>query len=196
MENNSNKLTGKDLINIGIYSAIMFVVVFASAMLGMVPIGYPALTVVVPIVGGIIFMLFLTKVKKFGMIWIMSIIMGVLMLLTGMGYYPCIVSVVSGLVTELIVKSGNYSSKSRSIIANGTFFIWVWGNYLLLYCNRAEFLASRAESVGTEVTDAIDKLLPTWTCPLLLGICVVSGFIGGFLGTAMLKKHLKKAGIA
>ena len=196
MENNSNKLTGKDLINIGIYSAIMFVVVFASAMLGMVPIGYPALTVVVPIVGGIIFMLFLTKVKNFGMIWIMSIIMGVLMLLTGMGYYPCIVSVVSGLVTELIVKSGNYSSKSRSIIANGTFFIWVWGNYLLLYCNRAEFLASRAESVGTEVTDAIDKLLPTWTCPLLLGICVVSGFIGGFLGTAMLKKHLKKAGIA
>lgn len=196
MKNKTDRLTGKDLINVGVYSAILFVVVFASAMLGMIPIGYPALTVIVPIVGGIIFTLFLTKVKKFGMIWIMSFIMGVLMLLTGMGYYACIISIISGFITEMIVKSGNYSSRSRSIIANGTFFMWVWGNYFLLYFNRDEFLASRAESVGTEFTDAIDKMLPMWTCPLLLVICIVSGLIGGVLGTSMLKKHLKKAGIA
>ena len=39
MKKNTKKLTGKDLINVGIYSAIMFVVVFAAAMLGMIPIG-------------------------------------------------------------------------------------------------------------------------------------------------------------
>lgn len=38
METQSNKLTGKDLINVGIYSAIYFVIVFLIAMLGMVPI--------------------------------------------------------------------------------------------------------------------------------------------------------------
>ena len=32
------KLDGKDLINIGIFTAIYFVVVFAVAMLGMIPI--------------------------------------------------------------------------------------------------------------------------------------------------------------
>ena len=41
METTSNKLTGKDLINVGIYSAIYFVIVFIIAMLGMVPVLYP-----------------------------------------------------------------------------------------------------------------------------------------------------------
>lgn len=74
----SEGLKGKDLMNIGIYSAIYFVIVFACAMLGYIPIFMPLLTVIVPILGGIPFMLFLTKVKKFGMILIMSIIMGIL----------------------------------------------------------------------------------------------------------------------
>lgn len=195
MTKNTNKLTGKDIINIGIYSAILFVVVFAAAMLGMIPVGYPALTIVIPLVGGIVFELFLTKVKKFGMIWIMSLIMGALMLFTGMGYYPLIVSIISGFITEMIVKSGAYSSRIKSIFANGTFFCWVWGNYFLFYCDRDAFIASRAEAVGTGFTDAINRLLPFWTCPLLLVICFVSGIFGGLWGTSMLKKHLKKAGI-
>ena len=63
---NEKKLTGKDLINIGIYGAIYFVILFAVAMLGMIPIFLPLLSVFVPILGGIPFMLFLTRVKKPG----------------------------------------------------------------------------------------------------------------------------------
>ena len=43
-------------------------------------------------------MLFLTKVKKFGMILIMSAIMGIMMALTGMGFYALPVVLVSGLI--------------------------------------------------------------------------------------------------
>ena len=121
MENQSNKLTGKDLINVGIYSAIYFVIVFLIAMLGMVPILYPMLVVFCPIIGGIPFMLFLTKVKKPGMIFIMSILMGVLMLVSGMGIYPLIVSVFSGLLSEVIYRKGNYSSAKMAVLTNGTF---------------------------------------------------------------------------
>ena len=63
---NEKKLTGKDLINIGIYGAIYFVILFAVAMLGMIPIFLPLLSVFVSILGGIPFMLFLTRVKKPG----------------------------------------------------------------------------------------------------------------------------------
>lgn len=59
-------MKGKDLINIGIFSAIYFVILFAVAMLGMIPIFLPLLAVIVPILGDIPFMLFLTRVKKFG----------------------------------------------------------------------------------------------------------------------------------
>jgi len=73
-----NKLKGRDLINVGIYGAIYFVILFAVAMLGMIPIFLPLLSVLVPILGGIPFMLFLTKVKKPGMIFIFAMIMGIL----------------------------------------------------------------------------------------------------------------------
>ena len=97
----SNKrLKGKDLINVGVFTAMYFVIVFAVALLGYIPIFMPLLCVLVPIVGGIPFMLFLTKVKKFGMIWIMSVIMGILMLLTGMGFYSILVGAVSGLIAR------------------------------------------------------------------------------------------------
>ena len=90
------KLDGKDLINIGIFTAIYFVVVFAVAMLGMIPIFLVLLTVFVPLVGGIIFELFLTKVKKFGMITIMGLLLGIIMLLTGMEYVPIVTGTLFG----------------------------------------------------------------------------------------------------
>ena len=56
-----NKLRGRDLINIGIYGAIYFVILFVVAIPGMIPIFLPLLSVLIPILGGIPFMLFLTK---------------------------------------------------------------------------------------------------------------------------------------
>ena len=75
----SSRLQGKDLMNIGIYSAIYCVIVTGVAMLGYIPIMMPMLCALVPLIAGVPFMLFLTKVKKFGMIWIMSIIIGIFM---------------------------------------------------------------------------------------------------------------------
>lgn len=196
METQSNKLTGKDLINVGIYSAIYFVIVFLIAMLGMVPILYPMLVVFCPIIGGIPFMLFLTKVKKPGMIFIMSILMGLLMLISGMGIYPLIVSVFSGLISEVIFRKGNYSSAKMAVLTNGTFSLWVWACFLLLFLNRDSYMASRAESVGQEYVDALNKLTPGWLCPVLLIVCFVFGIIGGLIGKKMMHKHFEKAGIA
>ena len=75
--NNSKKLTGKDFINIGVFTAIYLAVTMVVACtLGMIPLGYMALSIVVPIIGGIPMMLFYAKVKKFGMILIFEIIFG------------------------------------------------------------------------------------------------------------------------
>lgn len=102
----SSRLQGKDLMNIGIYSAIYCVIVTGVAMLGYIPIMMPMLCALVPLIAGVPFMLFLTKVKKFGMIWIMSIIIGIFMILTGMAHYALIVGFFTGLIAELIYKSG------------------------------------------------------------------------------------------
>ncbi len=190
------KLKGKDLLNIGIYSAIYFAIVFGIAMLGMVPVLYPMLVVFCPLIGGIVFMLFLTKVKKFGMIWIMSVLMGLLMLVCGMGIYPLIVSVVTGLLAELIYKSGNYASASKGILTHGVFSLWIFANFLLFYINHDSYLATREEMIGPEYVETLNKILPLWSWIILLVVCFVFGLLGGLLGRKMLKKHLTKAGIA
>ena len=192
----SNKrLQGKDLINVGVFTAMYLVIVFAVALLGYIPILMPLLCVLVPIVGGIPFMLFLTKVKKFGMIWIMSVIMGILMLLTGMGFYSILVGAVSGLIAELIYKSGDYRSASKAVLTSGVFSIWVWGNFIPLFLNIDAYFSTR-QGYGQEYIDALTRLMPPWMCPVLLIAAFISGLIGGLLGKAALKKHFQKAGIA
>ena len=85
MKSKSNKLQAKDLINVGIFTAIYFVIFFAGMMLGYIPIFIPLLGLVCPILCGIPFMLYLTKVKKFGMVSLTGIILGLLNLIMGSG---------------------------------------------------------------------------------------------------------------
>lgn len=192
---NPNRLSGKDLINVGIYSAIYFVIIMALAMLGYIPIMMPMLCVIGPIAGGIPFMLFLTKVKKFGMVLIMSIIMGIMMALTGMGLYALPVAIVSGLIAEFILKRAQYSKVSSSILACGFFNTWMWGNFIPLFTNPEGYFSTRTE-FGVEYEAALTALLPDFMNPVLLVTCFVCGVIGGILGRALLKKHFIKAGIA
>ena len=82
----NNKLGAKDLINVGIFTAIYFVIFFACGMLGYIPIFMAALPLLIAVVGGIPFMLYLTKVNKFGMVTITGIIVSLLMFATGHGW--------------------------------------------------------------------------------------------------------------
>lgn len=120
--------------------------------------------------------------------------MGILMVLTGMAQYALIVGFFSGLVAELIYKSGDYKSQSKAVLTCGVFSMWVWGNFIPLFFNREAYWATR-QSFGQEYIDSLNRLMPMWLCPVLLLGSVVFGILGGLLGRALLKKHFKKAGI-
>lgn len=104
MEVRNNKLQAKDLINVGIFTAIYFVVFFAGMMLGYIPIFIPLLGLVCPILCGIPFMLYLTKVKKFGMVSLTGIILGLLNVLIGAGVLVLIFGVVFGILGDLVIQ--------------------------------------------------------------------------------------------
>ena len=142
---NNQKLKGKDLINIGIYSAIYCVLMTCISMLGYIPIMMPMLTVIVPIILGVPMMLFYTKVKKFGMITIMATIVGIYLCVTGMGFWPILFGVVFGFLADLIAKSGSYASGKKSILSYGTFCVLLFGNYLPLYIDSCKPLIQAVE---------------------------------------------------
>ena len=190
-----NKLNGRDLINIGIYAAIYFVIVMALAMTGLIPIFLILLSSMVGIIGGIPFMLFLTKVKKPGMILIMSLIMGILMFVTGMTWMPIPFSIVTGIIAELVYRNGGYKSMRSAILTTGLFSLWACGNYLPLFLQKAQYFADRTR-FGQDYIDAVAKLTPNWMFFVLLIATFACGVIGGLIGKALLKKHFERAGIA
>ena len=79
----SSRLEGKDLITIGIYTVIYVVIVMLVAMLGFIPIFIPLMAVLCPLIGGIPYMLYVTKAKKFGMTAIMGFLIGLIMVFFG-----------------------------------------------------------------------------------------------------------------
>lgn len=190
----ATKLSGHDLINIGIFGAIYFVIVCVISMLGIVPVFLPLLAVLVPIIGGIPLMLFLTKVKKPGMIFIMAIMMGLLMVLTGMGMWSLLTSAIAGLIAEIVFKSGNYASAKKAVLTYGFFSLWMYGNYMSLFLDREQYFAQRA-SFGKAYAEAVAQLLPNWMAFVLLIVCFICGILGGLFGQKVLKKHFEKAGL-
>ena len=192
----NQKLQAKDFITIGVYTAIMLVVVMAISMLGFIPIFIPLLTVLVPLIGGIPFMLYTTKARKFGMTTIMSLLIGLLFTAMGHGIWAIIISLVSGLLADLIMKSGNYSSTKKSIMGCSVFFLWIIGNFIPIILTREQYYLQLVDGgYGTEYADALMKLIPDWSLLPLTLVTLVFGILGGMLGKKMLKKHFQRAGM-
>ena len=190
----SKKLKGKDLVNIGIFAAIYFIIMFVVACLGFIPVFMPLLYVLVPIFGGIPFMLFLTRVKKFGMIWIFATICGILSFVTGMNVIPIFLASALGLIADLICRRGEYKSSKRGIISCGIFSIWIMGYAAPLWIKPERYWSNRS-SYGAEYAEAVIKFFPYWTIPVFIISCFAFGCLGAILGKSMLKKHFAKAGI-
>lgn len=191
-----NKLKGKDLINVGIFTAIYFVVLMAIAMLGFIPIFLPLLIVLVPLIDGIVMMLYYSKIEKFGMVTLTGLICGILMLLTGMGYWSIITGLVFGVLADLILKSGNYKSAKKGMLSHGVFSMWIIGNYIPVVVTRDSYYQQLITGYSQEYADAIMGYISVYTLPILLIAGFVCGIIGGVIGQKIFKKHFQRAGIA
>lgn len=192
----NNKLQAKDLINIGLFTVIYFVLGCCVAIpIGFVPIFLPVLGSLWTLITGIPFMLFAVRAKKFGMVTIMAILSGLLMGLTGMGFWGILTGAVFGLLGDLIMKSGNYASVKKTILGYGVFSLWMIGTYIPMYFMVEQSHADFAKSFGDEYADRVMSVMPLWSIILVIAGIFVCAILGGLIGKAILKKHFVKAGI-
>ncbi|WP_294373632.1 MptD family putative ECF transporter S component [uncultured Clostridium sp.] len=192
----NNKLQAKDLINIGLFTALYFIIGCAVAIpIGFIPIFMPILGPCWILITGIIFMIFSTKVKKFGMVTIMAILSGMLMGLTGMGFWGMPLGIVSGFIGDWIMKSGEYKSVKKNILGYSVFSLWMIGTYVPMYFMADKAYADFASGFGEEYAAQVMSVMPTWSIILVIIGCFLCGIIGGLIGKAVLRKHFEKAGI-
>lgn len=79
------RLNVRDLVNIGLFSILIFITTFIGGMIGFVPNLIPATTFVAGLVSGPVYMLYSTKIKKVGMVFITTIILCLVFMATGHG---------------------------------------------------------------------------------------------------------------
>mgnify|MGYP000965369465 FL=1 len=190
-----NKLNAKDLINVGLFTAIYFVLFFVAGMIGYIPIFMLLLPFLLPLLTGIPFMLFLTKVKKFGMVTIMGIIVSLLMFATGHGWPVLVTGIICALIADLIFKSGEYKSWKKTVIGFCVFSGWCIGAMLPMWIMRDAYFEQMRAGYGDQYTDTLMGLMSNWVLPLLIVLLIIGGILGANIGKASLKKHFQRAGI-
>lgn len=190
------RLKPKDLITIGIFTAIYVVLSSIPGMLAIIPIFVPLAAVLVPVLGGIPVMYLIARVRKFGALIILFTLVGLFMLVGGMGYFSLFTCIACALIAELVLRSGNYQSMSKATIAYAISGMWIIGNFMPFVFTRDSFLAQQAANYGADYANALSGLMSPWIIPLLFVVAFVSGLIGAAIGKRIYRKHFERAGIA
>ncbi len=192
----SNNLKTKDLVTLGIFFIIYFIVAAIIATSGIIPIMFLIYPTISAIVCGPILMLFMAKVPKKWALFIFGMINPVIMWATGHTYVIPLVALIFVGLAELVFRKGGFKSFKYNTLAYALFSTWtvagilqillIWDKYEQLGLERgmsAEYLAMMREMVSFPIA-------------LLVAIgAFVGGILGAYLGKFMLKKHFEKAGI-
>ena len=163
---------GKDVITVGIFSAIYCVINFAFMLLGGL---HPLLWILMPgfiaLFTGIPYLMMCAKVQKVGSVLLMGLI-------TGLIYY------VTGQFTVVI------------LVSFVLFSLGMVGSPLPIWLMREDFLRQITEQgMPADYVNTLAALSSSSMLVVLFLAPVVGAIIGGFIARAMFRKHFEKAGL-
>lgn len=198
MEKSSNKLQIKDLVMIGILSAIYFVlnlVVMVSG--GITPLLWVFMPPILSVLCGVVYMLLAVKVQKTGAVFIMGIITGLIYVSTGQFTLVLLLTFGIGcLIAEIIRKITSYNSIKGNILSYAFFSLGMVGSPLPIWIFRDSFLNQMvSQGLPEEYVNTLNSLTPNWVLILMIVLTFLLAFIGGFIGKSVLRKHFEKAGM-
>ena len=189
------KMNTKDYIFAGAFAALYVVIMLVAIMLlGFNPITYLLAPLIIGIIEGPVFVLYISKVPKKGAILILAILSGLVM--SSYSLVPLGISVIVGLIAELMMTNRNRNIKNlKSAIAYSIFNISIAGAFTMLIFARDQFMKTSADYYGQDYVDRISALTPDWILIVLVILAVIGGLIGAKLGHKLNKKHFEQAGI-
>jgi energy-coupling factor transport system substrate-specific component len=195
----STKLVGKDLILTGALTAVMFVIYMAVSIV--MSLAGPVTNVFYPpavsVANGIVMMLLLAKVPKFGALSIAGVIQGLLTFLMGAFWTVGTGLIVGALIADFLIIGTKEISTKKMIAAYSVFSgIFTFGAISPMKIFRDAFMElTLSNAISQEYVDGL-KNMTEW--PMLTVIIItgfVGGLLGGFIGLKVLKKHFVKAGL-
>ncbi len=191
-----NGLKGKDLITVGIYTALYTVFVFLTGMFNAIPILYPIFMFVGPVITGIPMTLYYLKIEKFGMLTISGILLSVFWYISGYTWI-CIACIMpASIIADVLLKVIGFK-KFKAIVASYSIFsLGLLAGPANLWFAGEGYWDGIRDSMGDQYAEQLSKYMPTWFLPVAIALIILGSILGALLGKKMMKKHFTKAGIA
>ncbi|WP_313468969.1 MptD family putative ECF transporter S component [Carnobacterium sp.] len=193
------KLKVGDLINVGVFSALYFICLSVGTLLGVVLI--PGGTHIfapsfAALLSGVVYMFLVTKVKKFGAISIVGILLALFYFSSGHFGPTFLASLIFGFLADFVAKRGNYVSDKWNLASYFVFSLGNLGPILPMWFMKEAYIQSLVER-GKD-SGYITNVLASFEWPVIAAVLVslvLFSIIGGGFGQKMVKKHFSKAGL-
>lgn len=197
--NKTNKLTVPDLISIGVFTALYFVLVtiatFASVAIfpGFNNVVLPAFCA---LISGCVYTLLVVKLQKFGGISVMGIVMGLFFMISGHFIISFAANIVMGIVADCVAKVGKYKSKKWIILSYVLFSYGLFGPVIPMWFMKDAYVANLVARGKDAVYIAeLFANINMVTFVLAVVATLICALVGSWFGMKMIKKHFVKAGI-
>lgn len=196
--NNGKVLKGRELITVGIFSAIYFVINFIFMLLGGI---HPVLWMLMPgfiaVFAGIPFMLMAAKVQKPGAVFLMGLITALIYFATGQFTLVILIFMAASCILAEVVRGiTKYGSFKGNAIAYVLFSLGMVGSPLPIWLFKADFIAQITEQgMPADYVSAVEALSSNTMLAVLFMAPVIGGIIGAFIAKGLFRKHFEKAGI-
>ena len=195
----TNKLTVPDLISIGVFTALYFVLV-TIATFGSAAIAPGFNNVILPavcaLICGCVYMLLAAKLQKFGGISVMGIVMGLFFMTSGHFISSFAANIVMGIVADFVARVSSYKSKKGLLLSYVLFSYGLFGPIIPMWFMKDAYVAN-LEARGKDAAYIADLFanINMTTFVIAVAATLVCALVGGWFGQKMVKKHFVKAGI-
>lgn len=193
------KLQIKDIMLTGALAALYFLCVGLGTLTGifldrsgnmLYAPGFAALF------GGLVYMLLTSKVRKFGAITLLGLVMGGFFFLSGHFFASFMPGLIFGLLADLIAGLGRYESKSINLLSFMVFSFVNSGPIILMWLARQTYIDSLiARGKSSDYINRVMLPVDAGTISWFILTVVLGALIGGLLGQYLVSKHFVKAGM-
>ena len=130
----SSTLTARDLITVGVFTALFLVfMVVGSALFAPNPVLTFWMPAAAALLTGPVYLLLIAKVPKHGPLAILGVVIGAILFVTGMYWGWALASAVLGILADIIAGVGRFRAKPLNLIAFVVYSLSPMGSYIMLW---------------------------------------------------------------
>ena len=190
------KLKSKDLILIGIFTVLLYIVSLLVAFVAIVPVGTIASGAVYALLAAPIYMLYISKIKKPFAITITGVLCSLMGLMSFTKVSIAIITFLFFIAADIIAGAKKYESYKWNTLSYMVFSLWTLG-IQGAYWYMQDFMVEFSLQTGMEHAwlDTMIKLATPLNFAIMVLATLICAYIGSLFAKILLKKHFKKAGI-